>query len=144
MPGYNCYEVLAKILDHTLDVALGVDEMKKLGTRHPRLDDSVLVITAELWSWGLQDEDAFRGSFVFVPQLCHEVLFTMYGEEVWGDRPGVTTSEVYKAFYPEFENLRKVVIREDGVDLDRAKKFCIALNLVGIAQWSSGRHNLVA
>ncbi len=142
MPAYDCDQSLLRLLDHTLGVAICIDELKKGGERNPGMDDSILAITTELVSWGMKDKETFRNTLVFVPQLCREILSDLHGAERWVLRFGLTTDEVYEAFYPEFENLRKVLLREEDADMDKAKKFCLCLNRVGCAQWVPPRRYL--
>lgn len=134
MPGYNCHREIFHLTDSTLEVLLGIDELRALGTRRKALDDALLLITTELVSWGILDEKTFQ-ECVFVPELSREILSDMEGEK-WNLQAGLTVQEVYKAFRSEFENLRKVLLRETDVDLERAKKFCLSLNRVGLAKWS--------
>ncbi len=132
MPGYNCGGSLYALYDDTLGVLLGIDELKKCGTRHPKLDEAILNITTELVSWGLEAESSFRAC-IFVPQFCHQILYNLDAER-WKLGLGQSIEDVRKAFYAEFDNLRNVLLRSPDADLDRAKKFCLTLNSVGLAQ----------
>jgi hypothetical protein len=143
MPAYNCRESLLHLTDETMEAALSLGERHQRGIETPTLNDALMLITTELHSWGMDGKEQFRAPFV--PELCLEIL-TERDHKIhvdWRTRCR-TTDDVYEAFFPEYENLLKILSGRQDVDVERGWRFCLALNMVGLRQWKSLRRGLAA
>ena len=140
MPGHNCRESLLGLVDDLLESSLSFEESLR-GMSAPKLREALEVVTWELSSWGLDSPVSFKHAAA-VPLLCHEILAELQPD--WKLRLGLTVEDVYREIFPEYHNLLKILSHRPDADLPRAKKFCLALSQIGMAQWRSSRRGLAA
>jgi hypothetical protein len=143
MPAYDCRRALHRLTDETIDAAICLEKARR-GWEAPKLESALHSVTSELSSWELDSLAAFARA-PFVPLLCRDILAERdrSARRDWHER-GLTIGDAYHAFRSEYQNLTKILNKQHGGDLERASKFCMALNMVGLRQWKHPRRGLAA